>query len=124
MKILIWVLGYLVMTLVYILTYGILANAGSFIQWVESLLYLVAWILISITLCKKWDKHKIKIKAEKEGTSEIEFVKREIPSSLRNLCEDQRGNKVALESLLDNCVKNGTISRTEAVLLLEEYSDA
>lgn len=58
MKVLIWVLSYLAMTLVYTLSYGILANAGSFILWLEALLYLVAWIWISKALCRRWDKHR------------------------------------------------------------------
>ena len=39
MKILIWVGGYLLMSLIYTLTYGIFAGTGTYVQFIEAVVY-------------------------------------------------------------------------------------
>jgi len=128
MKALIWIIGYLVMTLIYVLTYGVTAKAGTLAQFIEAVLFLAAWIVVSKAMCKKIDQKKqqktvnaIKAKAAAEGVSDIEIVTRDIPSPVKSICEEHRGNEVALKSFLDNCVQIGQISKAQAMLLLEEY---
>ena len=124
MKVLIWIGSYIICLLATIICDALLKPFGLRLGYgLRYLLAVPAMSFLAISLCKKWDRHKLKQKAEKENISVDELIKREIPSSLRSLCEDFRGNKVALESLLDNSVNNGTISKAEAELLLEEYSN-
>ena len=124
MKILIWIGSFIFCSLVNSIFDALLRPFGLQVGWLlRFLITVVVASFLARYLCIKWDRHKIKTKATKEGVSENELVQREIPSSLRSLCEDFRGNKVALESLLDNSVNNGTISKAEAALLLEEYSN-
>ena len=123
MKILIWIGSCIICLLATIIFDALLKPFGLRLGYgLRYLLAVVAMSFLARYLCIKWDTHKIKNKADKEGASEIEYVKKEIPSSLRTLCEELRGNEVALESLLDDCVKKGTISKAEALLLFDEYS--
>ena len=128
MKVLIWVLGYLVMTLVYALTYGIFANAGRFMQWAEALLYLVVWILVSKALCKKWDKHKVS-KDEAQvaqnlselGMTKEEYIKANVPESYLELCEFYRGKPFELEPYLKTLLEDRKISKVAYNILMNEY---
>lgn len=123
MKILIWIGCIAVSLIVNVVIDALLSPLGVRLGYGLRGLLVVATTFLARYLCLKFEIGKIKTKAEKEGTSEIELVKREIPSSLRTLCEEHRGNEVALESLLDDCVKKGTITKAQVALLLEEYSD-
>lgn len=123
MKILIWIGCIIASLIVNVVINVILSPFGIRLGYGLRGLLVAATTFLARYLCLKFEIGKIKTKAEKEGTSEIELVKREIPSSLRCLCEEHRGNEVALESLLDDCVKQGMINKGEAVLLLEEYLD-
>lgn len=124
MKIVLCIASFVICVLINLILDAVLKPFGIRIGFgVRILLYAIITPFIAAFLCIKWDAHKIKNKATKEGKSEIEYVQNEIPSSLRTLCEELRGNEVALNSLLDDCIKKGTISKAEAVLLLQEYMD-
>lgn len=110
MKILIWVLGYAVMTIIYILTAGVFANAGSFVLWLESVAYLVAWIWVSIVLCKKWDEHR--------GVKSLE----KIPVSVIKDVQQYRGKPTELSAFLKGHLKNKRITKAQAKYLYKSYS--
>lgn len=128
MKIIIWIFSYLAMTLIHTLTYGFLANANSFVQFAEALLCLVAWILLSKTLCKQWDKHKInKImkdinqKAESKGLTTDEYIKSEIPTSCFEIAEQYRGCPIELNAYLKDLVKSGKITKKQSIYMYQEF---
>ena len=120
------VIGYSLLNMIWLFTlFGSIYGGAEPILQIVCIAFTIAYPAI-LSICGIRNRRKMKDmkqEAEKENISVDELVKREIPSSLRSLCEELRGNEVALESLLDNSVKNGTLSKAEAALLLEEYSN-
>ena len=117
MKVLIWFGCFFTLSLVV----TALRGSGIILGFVPTFLLYAAAALIARLLCLKIDADKIKNKAKKANMSEVDVVRKEIPSSLLSLCEDHRGNEAALKNLLDDCVKNGMINKAQETLLLEEY---
>ena len=120
MKALIWIGGYFAMTLVYTLTYGILPTNG-FVSWLESVIYLVIWIIASVVLCRKWDIRVVKKEAQKKGLSTEQYITEIVPHDLIEFCETNKGNPSAIRTHLANCARNGIIKRYVVSYLVEFY---
>lgn len=121
MKFLIWIGGYLLMTLVYVLTYGIFASAGAFILWLEAIVYLSVWIIVSKKLCKNWDIRVVEKEAHSKGLSIRQYIVSIVPPSLIYTCEKLKDNLPALKDNLKKCVEANTIPKRISVVLLEMY---
>lgn len=117
MKALIWFVCFFTVSLIA----TALKRSGVLLGFIPTFLLYAAAALIARLLCLKIDADKIKNKAKKANMSEVDVVRKEIPSSLLTLCEEHRGNEAALKNLLDECVKNEMINKAQEMLLLEEY---
>ena len=121
MKALIWIVCMAAALVANIIADALLKPFGLRLGWWLRLLLGAAAVFLARRFCLKLDANKIKDKARQANISEVDVVRKEIPSSLLSLCEGHRGNDVALKSLLDDCIKKGMINQAEAMLLLEEY---
>lgn len=114
MKILIWVLGYAVMTLLALLTHYGLYFCGAFdkvnFSWLIDTLYLVAWIRASVELCRVWDSHK------------MGKCSSAIPVSCLREAEKYRGRTTELNAFIRSCLKSKKITKEQAKYLEKEYS--
>ena len=129
MKVLIWILGYLVMTLIYILTASTpLAKAGGIFATVEAILFLAIWIFASRKLCQLWDKRK-SAKAKEQAVKAIsdlgmttsEYIKANVPESYLKTCEFYRGKPFELEPYLKTLLKDKRITKDVYEILWDEY---
>ena len=137
MKILIWVIGYIVMTLLHIvippmteiLSVDRYSLSYSFVGFIDAVIYLLVWIFVSITLCKKWDASKankqlleLKQKAESQGLTIDDVMRKEIPDCIFDFAEQDKGFPDDLSKRLRGYVKQGLINKVQAEYLFELYS--
>ena len=121
MKFLIWCGGYLIMTGLYTLTYGIIPPTNNFLLWLEACVYFIAWILISKKLCKKWDKKTVEKEAFAKGMSIRQYVASVVPSEIIAFCEAHKGDSSVIKRFLEKYVNAREIPKRIALVLLEIY---
>lgn len=122
MKFLIWVGCVFFALFASVICALLLSPFGIRLGVVPQMLIIAGLSVLARGLCYKYERKRISKKATQTGATEVEVVGQKAPASLLKLCEDFKGNKTALEIVIDNAVKEKTISRTEGDILLEEYS--
>ena len=115
MKVIIWISSFFVITVLnVILGYATGFRAGYVI------VYLL-WFFISKTLCRKWDTHKLVKAATKNGFTPYEYIEEGIPESVKDYCENVKGNEEELRKYLKNCKKKKMILDEFYDIILKEY---
>lgn len=79
-------------------------------------------IWLATLLCQKWDLHCINKAASKLGMSSFEYVKTQIPATLLKHIESEKGNPSELKHYLTICVKDRSISKVFADILIDGYT--
>ena len=123
MKVLIWILNFIVISILNL----ICAYITGF--KLGTILFYIIYFFISRAMCRAWDEHRIKLKSVKPQVAEqkgkilatLDSVKEDIPTFVMSHCEENRGNYSLLKSDLRYYVKCGYITREQANILLEEY---
>lgn len=115
MKVLIWISTLFIITLLNV----ILGEATGFRA--GTLVIYFFWFWLAKKLCSLWDKNRIGKKAEKEGLSSFEYIKKEIPTDVLTHSESNRCNEEELKSYYKACVKEGKINKVHSYILIDEF---
>lgn len=122
MKFLIWVGCVFSALFANVICAMLLSPLGIRLGFVPQMLIIAGLSVLARGLCYMYERKRISKKATQTGATEVEVVGQKAPASLLKLCEDFKGDKTALKIVIDNAVKEKTISRTEGDILFEEYS--
>lgn len=115
MKALIWILSLFVFTVL-----NTILGAATGFRAGSVLLYLI-WFYSAQAMCNAWDKSRISKNAEKAGMRPFEYIKTQIPETVLERCEENRGDYDSLKRIVTAYTKEKLISRAYADILLEEY---
>lgn len=119
MKILIWVICYLVIGAVRTVLQNVGIVPGGFITLI---LFWVCWVASAISLCSMWDVKQFEKEAKKQGMTIGEYAKVRFKSGLLQACRENLYEKSALKKMLKNSVKADVITKSEANVLFYIYN--
>lgn len=125
MRVLIWFLCFSVLSVLIL----VLKSAGIVLGGIPTVILYVITGCVAGALSKAlYNKRKnknqkqIEKKLSKEGLSAAEYLEKNVPESVLEICEFYRGKPLELEPYLASCVKTKKINKEVYKILLYEYS--
>lgn len=107
-------------------TFFILMSLGLLVAELTSFFFAIVpfyllFIVLTIYLCKKWDKYVIVRRAKKMDASLFDAIKDSLPEYVLHHCSFFRGDEKALRKFLRHCIRHELLNKASADIVFEEY---
>lgn len=119
MKIVIWGLVFLC----YGLITTSLKNIGIHLGAIPIFVLATIAFIAAKLLCAKWEVYSTKKAARNSGMTSFEYVKSQIPTTILKHLESEKSHPSELKHYLDTCVKDGSMSKAFADILIDGYTE-